>query len=84
MEGHNPFSVLDKNRSAFVIFPVFLCDYYDVTWAGRMFANCGRAQYNGLRMPNRVGPQFAKSSNLHITADSTGSIHKGSRQKRFS
>ena len=35
MEGHNPFSVLDKNRSAFVIFPVFLCDYYDFAWAGR-------------------------------------------------
>ena len=48
-----------------------------------MFANCGRAQYNGLRMPNRVGPQVEKSSNLHITADSTGSIHKNARGKKF-
>ena len=47
----------------------------------RMFRNCGRAQYNGLRMPNRVGPQVEKSSNLHITADSTGSIHKNARGK---
>ena len=49
----------------------------------RMFRICGRAQYNGLRMPNRVGPQVEKSSNLHITADSTGSIHKNARGKKF-
>ena len=31
----------------------------------------------------RVGPQDEKSSNLHITADSTGSIHKNARGKKF-
>ena len=31
----------------------------------------------------RVGPQVEKSSNLHITADSTGSIHKNARKKKF-
>ena len=31
----------------------------------------------------RVGPQDEKSSNLHITADSTGSIHKIARGKKF-
>ena len=31
----------------------------------------------------RVGPQDEKSSNLHITADSTGSIHKNAREKKF-
>ena len=31
----------------------------------------------------RVGPQVEKSSNLHITADSTGSIHKNARGKKF-
>ena len=30
-----------------------------------------------------VGPQDEKSSNLHITADSTGSIHKNARGKKF-
>ena len=32
---------------------------------------------------SRVGPQVEKSSNLHITADSTGSIHKNARGKKF-
>ena len=32
---------------------------------------------------SRVGPQDEKSSNLHITADSTGSIHKNARGKKF-
>ena len=32
---------------------------------------------------NRVGPRDEKSSNLHITADSTGSIHKNARGKKF-
>ena len=31
----------------------------------------------------RVGPQDEKSSNLYITADSTGSIHKNAREKKF-
>ena len=31
----------------------------------------------------RVGPQDEKSSNPHITADSTGSIHKIARGKKF-
>ena len=31
----------------------------------------------------RVGPQDENSSNLHITADSTGSIHKNARGKKF-
>ena len=31
----------------------------------------------------RVGPQNEKSSNLYITADSTGSIHKNAREKKF-
>ena len=31
----------------------------------------------------RVGPQDEKSSNPHITADSTGSIHKNARGKKF-
>ena len=31
----------------------------------------------------RVGPQYEKSSNLYITADSTGSIHKNARGKKF-
>ena len=30
-----------------------------------------------------VGPQDEKSSNLHITADSTGSIHKNARGEKF-
>ena len=30
-----------------------------------------------------VGPQVEKSPNLHITADSTGSIHKNARGKKF-
>ena len=30
-----------------------------------------------------MGPQVEKSSNLHITADSTGSIHKNAREKKF-
>ena len=34
-------------------------------------------------MEARVGPQDEKSSNLHITADSTGSIHKNARGKKF-
>ena len=34
-------------------------------------------------MYNRVGPQVEKSSNLHITADLTGSIHKNARGKKF-
>ena len=34
-------------------------------------------------VPNRVGPQVEKSPNLHITADSTGSIHKNTRGKKF-
>ena len=34
-------------------------------------------------MFNRVGPQDEKSSNLDITADSTGSIHKNARGKKF-
>ena len=34
-------------------------------------------------MAIRVGPQVEKSSNLHITADSTGSIHKNARGKKF-
>ena len=34
-------------------------------------------------MYNRVGPQVEKSSNLHITADSTGFIHKNARGKKF-
>ena len=32
---------------------------------------------------NRVGPQVEKSSNLHITRDSTGSIHENVRGKKF-
>ena len=32
---------------------------------------------------SRVGLQVEKSSNLHITADSTGSIHKNAREKKF-
>ena len=35
------------------------------------------------KLPNRVGPHVEKSSNLHITADSTGSIHKNARGKKF-
>ena len=31
----------------------------------------------------RVGPQYEKSSNLYITADSTGSIHKNARGKKL-
>ena len=31
----------------------------------------------------RVGPEDEKSSNFHITADSTGSIHKNARGKKF-
>ena len=31
----------------------------------------------------RVGPEDEKSSNFHITADSTGSIHKNAREKKF-
>ena len=31
----------------------------------------------------RVGPQVEKSSNLHITRDSTGSIHENVRGKKF-
>ena len=31
----------------------------------------------------RVGPQVEKSSNLHITADLTGSIHENVRGKKF-
>ena len=31
----------------------------------------------------RWGPKMKKSSNLHITADSTGSIHKNARDKQF-
>ena len=34
-------------------------------------------------VPIRVGPQDEKSSNLLITADSTGSIHKNAREKKF-
>ena len=34
-------------------------------------------------MNSRVGPQVEKSSNLHITADSTWSIHKNARGKKF-
>ena len=34
-------------------------------------------------MSSRVGPQDENSSNLHITADSTGSIHKNAREKKF-
>ena len=30
----------------------------------------------------RVGPQYEKSSNLYITADSTGSIHKNAGEKK--
>ena len=37
----------------------------------------------GRRLYSRVGPQVEKSSNLHITADSTGSIHKIARGKKF-
>ena len=36
-----------------------------------------------LTMVIRVGPQVEKSSNLHITADSTGSIHKNASGKKF-
>jgi hypothetical protein len=35
------------------------------------------------RVFSRVGPQDEKSSNLYITADSTGSIHKNAREKKF-
>ena len=35
------------------------------------------------KLVNRVGPQDEKSSNPHITADSTGSIHKNARGKKF-
>ena len=31
----------------------------------------------------RVGPQDEKSSNLQITADSTGSIYMNARKKKF-
>ena len=31
----------------------------------------------------RVGPQIEKSPNLHITRDSTGSIHENVRGKKF-
>ena len=31
----------------------------------------------------RVGPQVEKSPNLHITRDSTGSIHENVRGKKF-
>ena len=34
-------------------------------------------------MKNRVGPQVEKSPNLHITRDSTGSIHENVRGKKF-
>ena len=37
----------------------------------------------GIGSPTRVGPQDENSSNLHITADSTGSIHKNARGKKF-
>ena len=37
----------------------------------------------GANLHNRVGPQDENSSNLHITADSTGSIHKNARGKKF-
>ena len=36
-----------------------------------------------LGISTRVGPQVEKSSNLHITPDSTGSIHKNARGKKF-
>ena len=41
--------------------------------------------YQFPRVPvcNRVGPQDEKSSNLHITADLTGSMHKNARGKKF-
>ena len=32
---------------------------------------------------NRVGPQVEKSPNLHITRNSTGSIHENARGKKF-
>ena len=34
-------------------------------------------------MASRVGPQVEKSPNLHITRDSTGSIHENIRGKKF-
>ena len=34
-------------------------------------------------VPIRVGPQVEKSPNLHITRDSTGSIHENVRGKKF-
>ena len=42
-----------------------------------------RGAHSCLRGQCRVGPQDEKSSNLHITADSTGSIHKNARGKKF-
>jgi len=36
-----------------------------------------------LSMMIRVGPQVEKSPNLHITRDSTGSIHENVRGKKF-
>ena len=41
--------------------------------------NC--PEYSVMTLHIRVGPQDEKSSNLHITADSTGSIHKNAREK---
>ena len=34
-------------------------------------------------LASRVGPQVEKSPNLHITRDSTGSIHENVRGKKF-
>ena len=38
-------------------------------------------KYSPIRI--RVGPQVEKSPNLHITRDSTGSIHENVRGKKF-
>ena len=36
-----------------------------------------------MNMYNRVGPRCQKWFNLHITVDSTGSIYKNARKKKF-
>ena len=51
--------------------------------AGGIEQDSLRPERREENMETRVGPQVEKSSNLHITADSTGSIHKYARGKKF-
>ena len=74
---------MDRNLAPAVILAVQYAQGGDNCSTGLVKKLYGVTNLDLISMYIRVGPQDEKSSNLRITADSTGSIHKNVSGKKF-